>query len=136
MKSLTIGKVARLAGVGVETVRFYAREGLIPEPPRRQSGYRQYPEETIFRLLFIKRAKGLGFTLKEIKDLFSLRIDSASSCDAVRQQAEAKIAAIQDKVRTLRRMELALDNLVAACHKRRPTSRCPILEALEEGGIP
>lgn len=136
MESLTIGKVARLAGVGVETIRFYEREGLIAAPPRRESGYRQYSEETILRLVFIKRAKELGFTLKEIKDLFSLRVDSASNCDAVRQQAEAKIVAIQDKVRTLQRMEQALNKLVVACKKRRPTNPCPILEALEEGVIP
>ncbi len=67
MKPLMIGKVARRAGVGVETIRFYEREGLIAEPPRRESGYRQYPEEAVSRVRFIRRAKELGFTLKEIK---------------------------------------------------------------------
>ena len=71
MESLTIGKVAGLAGVGVETIRFYEREGLIDEPPRRASGYRQYPMNTADRVRFIKSAKELGFTLKEIKELLS-----------------------------------------------------------------
>ena len=139
MKPLTIGKVARLAEVGVETIRFYEREGLIAEPPRReagyrQSGYRQYPEETIARLRFIRRAKELGFTLREIKDLLSLRIDAGTKCDAVRGQAETKIAEIRDKVRTLQRMEQALTRLVADCRKRSPTKGCPILEAMEQEG--
>jgi MerR family copper efflux transcriptional regulator len=72
MESLTIGRVARLAEVGVETIRFYERQGLIQEPPRRESGYRQYPKDTIQRVRFIKRAKDLGFTLKEIRELLVL----------------------------------------------------------------
>ncbi len=73
MKTLTIGKVAKQSGLGVETVRFYERKGLLEEPPRNDSGYRQYHPETIVKLHFIKRAKKLGFSLKEIKELFALR---------------------------------------------------------------
>ena len=73
MQSLTIGRLARRVGVGVETLRFYEREGLIAEPPRRPSGYRDYPPETVDRNLFIRRAKELGFTLKEINELLELR---------------------------------------------------------------
>ena len=75
MKTFTIGQVAREAGVGVETVRFYEREGLIEEPSRRASGYRQYGDETVLVLKFIRRAKELGFTLKEIRSLMDLRLD-------------------------------------------------------------
>ncbi len=132
MKPLTIGKVARRASVGVETVRFYEREGLIEEPPRRESGYRQYPEETVSRIRFIRRAKELGFSLKEIKELLALRIDPEASCEDIRQRAEAKIADIEEKVRTLRRMKKALVKLTAACNGRAPVSECPILEALED----
>ena len=91
MKTLTTGQVARRSGVGVETLRFYEREGLIAEPPRNASGYRAYPEEAVAQIQFTKRAKELGFTLKEIKELLSLRVDPDTSCEAVRDQATAKI---------------------------------------------
>lgn len=134
MESLTIGKIARLAEIGVETVRFYEREGLIEEPPRRESGYRQYPEETVHRLRFIKRAKELGFTLREIKELLGLRVDLSSSatCNAVRKLAEEKIADVRGKIRTLQRMEEVLARLVGSCRNRVVTSDCPILEVLQQ----
>ncbi len=87
MKSMTIGQVAKQTGVGIETIRFYERRGLIDEPPRRDSGYRQYSEDVIARLEFIKRAKELGFSLKEINELFSLRVDHDTSCGDVRSRA-------------------------------------------------
>jgi len=132
MKPLTIGKVARLAGVGVETIRFYEREGLIERPPRRASGYRQYPEETIARLRFIKRAKELGFSLREIKELLELRIAPGTRCEDIRRRANAKINDIEEKLATLRRMKEALEKLTAACSGRGPVRECPILEALED----
>ena len=132
MKPLTIGKVARHAGVGVETVRFYEREGLIEEPPRRESGYRQYPEETVSRIRFIRRSKELGFSLREIKELLALRIDPEASCEDILERAKGKIAEIDNKVQTLGRMKRALVKLAAACSGRAPVSECPILEALEE----
>ena len=132
MKPLTIGKVARLAGVGVETIRFYEREGLIDEPPRRESGYRQYPEETVSRVRFIRRAKELGFSLKEIKELLSLRASPKSRCADVRRRAEAKIEDIEQKVCDLQRMKEALVKLTAACSGGGPVTACPILDALED----
>lgn len=132
MESMTIGKVARQAGVGVETVRFYEREGLIEEPPRRASGYRQYPCETVSRIRFIRRAKELGFTLKEIKELLSLRASPKSRCADVRKRAQSKIEDIEDKMRALQRMKDALVKLTAACSGRGPVTDCPILDALED----
>ncbi len=138
MESLTIGKVARRAGVGVETIRFYERKGLIDEPPRRESGYRQYPEETISRLRFIKRAKELGFTLKEIKELLKLQVASSSTatCDEVRKLASEKIEDVRNKIRMLRGMEAALARLIGSCRRRVVTSNCPILEALDQKEVP
>jgi Hg(II)-responsive transcriptional regulator len=130
-EALTIGKIARLAEVGVETIRFYERKGLIEEPSRRESGYRQYPEATIQRLRFIKRSKDLGFTLREIKELFALRLDPETTCADVRRRAEAKIDDIEEKIRLLQRMKQALANLTMACSGRGPVSQCPILEAME-----
>ena len=86
MEILSNRQVARRAGVGVETVRFYERQGLLEEPPRRASGYRQYPEQVVARLHFIKRAQRLGFSLKEISELLLLRVDSHTSCEEVNQQ--------------------------------------------------
>ncbi len=132
MSSLTIGKVASQAGVGVETVRFYERQGLIAEPPRRASGYRQYPPETPARIRFVRRAKLLGFTLKEIKELLSLRASPNSRCTDVRLRAEAKFEDIQQKIRDLKKMNKALKQLIAACDGRSSATECPILEALED----
>jgi MerR family mercuric resistance operon transcriptional regulator len=134
MHALTIGQVARQAGVGVETVRFYERQGLLDTPPRRASGYRQYTPEIVARLHFIRRAKEVGFALKEIRELLSLRVAPETTCGAVKQQAEAKIADIDAKLRDLQRMKMALAQLVEACSGSGPTSQCPILDALESPG--
>ncbi len=136
-ESLTIGQLARRAGVGVETVRFYERRGLIEEPPRDPaSGYRRYPEGAVARIRFIRHAKDLGFSLKEIDELLRLRIDPSTSCEEVLRRAETKIADIEAKVAILRRMKAVLEDLVRACREtcRTPSSRmhCPILDALEE----
>lgn len=130
MSTLTIGKIAQRAGVGIETVRFYEREGLIDDPPRGPSGYRHYPESVVPRLLFIKRAKDLGFTLNEIKELLSLRLDPETTCADVKQRAEVKIADIEDRIRSLRRMKKALIKLTESCSGSGPVDDCPILDAL------
>jgi len=131
MGSLRIGQLASRAGVGVETVRFYEREGLIPEPPRRPSGYRDYPTETVTRIVFIRRAKELGFSLKEICELLEFRVRPRRSCAHVKQSAEAKIADIDGKIANLRRMRRALQDLTTACEDRTPTTECPILSSLD-----
>ena len=125
--------MANRAGVGVETIRFYEREGLIEEPARRDSGYRIYPADTVDRLRFIKRAKELGFSLKEIKELMGLRLAPGATCGQVKRRAEAKIGDIEDKIRSLQRMKQALQKLTAACGGKGSTSECPILDALEDG---
>lgn len=130
-KPLTIGQVARRAGVGVETVRFYEREGLLPRPARRASGYRQYPEEAVARLHFIRRAKALGFALREIADLLDLRLDPRADRGAVKRRAAAKVEDIDKKIQDLRRMRRALVELSDACSGHGELSGCPILGALE-----
>lgn len=129
--SLTIGEVAREAGVGVETIRFYERRGLIDEPPRRASGYRQYDHSAIQRLRFIRRAKQLGFSLKEIADLLSLQSSRDTHCEDVLRQLEGKEADIERRVADLRHMQRALRDLARACKSQDPLGDCPILEALE-----
>lgn len=132
VKPLSIGEVARLTGVGVETVRFYEREDLIAEPIRRDSGYRQYPHEVVPRIKFIKRARELGFSLGEIRELFSLRVDPNTTCSEVRERVEKKIAEIDEKISDLEKMQRALGRLKRACDSNSPTStECPFLDSLE-----
>lgn len=131
METLTIGQVAKRAGVGIETIRFYEREGLIAEPERRpSSGYRQYPPKAVRRVLFIRHAKDLGFTLKEIQELLQLRVDPDSTCADVRKQTKDKIADIEQRIASLERMKDALGRLAKKCRGRGPTTECPILEEL------
>ena len=134
MGSLRIGQLAQRSGVGVETVRFYEREGLIPAPPRRPSGYRDYPLETVDRIVFIRRAKELGFSLKEISELLDLRVRPRHNCAHVKRNADAKIADIDIKMAALRRMRRALMDLTRACEQRAPTTECPILASLDSTG--
>ena len=132
MDTLSIGQVARKAGVGVETVRFYEREGLLEEPPRRASGYRQYSDQVVKRIRFIKRAQQLGFSLKEITELLLLRVDAQTSCDEVKQRTEAKIAEVEQKMVELQRMRQALLQVASLCTGQGPTGRCPMLDALDQ----
>jgi Hg(II)-responsive transcriptional regulator len=133
MDTMTIGKVAKCAGVGVETIRFYEREGLIEQPHRRDSGYRAYPAETVDRVRFVRRAKELGFSLEEIKELLALRIAPGTTCGQIKKRAEAKIGDIEDRIRGLQRMKQALRKLAVACGGNGSVSECPILDALEHG---
>lgn len=129
--ALTIGRVARSAGLAIDTVRYYEHEGLIEKPARSASGYRNYHPDVIARLRFIRQAKELGFSLHEIKELLSLRVTPGKSCADVRARAEAKIADVEQRIAQLDRMKRALAKLATACSGRGPTSECPILEALE-----
>ncbi len=128
---LTIGQLAKRSGIGIETVRFYERKGLVEEPPRTDSGYRQYPEDVVARIRFIRRAKELGFKLKEISELLSLRVDPDTKCADVKKQTELKIADVEEKIRVLQGIMTALKKLAASCVGTGPTSECPILEALD-----
>ncbi len=131
MGALTIGQLAKKADINIETIRYYERRALIPKPYRRESGYREYSEETIKRIQFIKHAKELGFSLKEIHELLSLKLDPKTPCSEVKNRAEAKIADIEEKLKTLQEMKKALVKLTKACSGKGPVIECPILEALE-----
>ncbi len=133
--SLTIGQVAKAAGVGVETIRFYEREGLINEPARRPSGYRQYPQDAVRRIQFIKNAKALGFSLKEISELLELKLDPEEGCADVGERALSKITDIEEKIHSLKRMKAALHRMVERCESKGDTSGCLILEELDRGPV-
>lgn len=131
MSQLRTSEVARRGGVNLETIRYYERRGLLPKPPRTASGYRSFGPDTVRRLRFVKRAQALGFSLKEIKALLSLRAAPKARCADVRARAEAKIEEIDVKIRALEAMRKALQRLTAACSGRGPVSDCPILESLD-----
>ena len=131
MSHLTIGRVAKEAGVNLETIRYYERQGLVPKPPRTRAGYRFYTPEAARRVHFIKRAQELGFSLKEIRELLALRVDTKTTCADVRRRAQAKIADVEAKIRALQEIRKALARVTAACTGRGPASACPILEYLD-----
>jgi MerR family mercuric resistance operon transcriptional regulator len=132
MTLLTIGELARQAHVNVETVRYYERRGLLLRPPTSRAGYRRYGGEYLARIRFIKSGQELGFSLKEIDELLSLRVAPETTCADVKARAEAKITDIDVKIRDLRRMRKALASLAASCRGQGPSSECPILEVLDQ----
>jgi MerR family copper efflux transcriptional regulator len=127
-----IGQVAEQAGVTVEAIRFYESQALIPEPPRTPAGYRQYPKETVQRVRFIQRAKELGFSLKDIHTLLTLRNEPSTTCADIKAQALQKIAEVDEKSLDLARIRRALTDLVKQCDAKAELSECPILDALDE----
>ena len=129
--ALKIGEVAERGGVNLQTIRYYEREKLLPEPPRRPSGYRMFPEQTVHRVRFIKRAQELGFSLAEIRDLLSIQIDPKKECSDVKRLAKAKMADIDEKIRTLEAMKRVLGGLTKLCPGQGPSSECPILESID-----
>jgi MerR family copper efflux transcriptional regulator len=132
MPSLTIGQMARQAGVGIDTVRFYERQGLLAEPPRRASGYRDYSAESLRRLRFIRGAKARAFSLREIRELLTLHASSAAGCAEAAALAREKLAAVEANIRGLEAVRQGLEELAAACERRTATESCPLLEALLE----
>ena len=125
---LTIGRLAARSGTAAETIRYYERVGLLPEPERLPSGYRVYREEDVRRLAFIRRAKALGFTLAEIGELLALSADETVDCDVIREHARAKIAEIDRRIADLMRMRAGLEELACYCPGAgRPLAECSIL---------
>lgn len=127
---LTIGRLAALAGVNVETVRYYQRIGLIETPPRPLGGFRKYPAGVAGQIRFIKRAQQLGFSLREIAELLKI---GDGHCADVRARAEKKRERIEAQIRDLMLLHDTLDQLIRACKKGRDGAHCPIVEALQEG---
>jgi len=129
---MKIGAVAARADVNIQTVRYYERRGLLPKPRRTASNYRLYSEDNVRRVRFVKRAQELGFSLKEIKELLALRIDSRATRVQVRERAEAKITDIEEKIRSLRAIKKTLTRLATTCGGGGSVGDCQILEALEQ----
>jgi MerR family copper efflux transcriptional regulator len=133
--SMTVGVLAEQAGVKVDTIRYYERHGLLPKPPRTNSGYRTFTHASVERLKFIKQAQALGFTLNEVKQLLALRFGPGMTCTDVRNRAQAKLAEIQQKIDSLHAMKRALRQLVSACAAEGPASECSFLANLHQRSL-
>lgn len=128
---LRIGALAAAAGVGVQTLRYYERRGLLMATRRTTAGYREYGPDAIRRVAFIRRAQAMGFTLDEIRALLALRVREPRRCDAVKQSASAARRRVREHLETLQRMDAVPGRLIRACDARAVTEACPILSALE-----
>lgn len=132
MNTLSRGQLARACNVGIEAIRFYERQGLLPPPPRSAAGYRRFSEDTVHRLNFIRRAKDLGFSLREIAELLALHDDEPGDRAQVKAITETKLAEIEAKIRDLSRIRKVLDQLATECSGKGPISGCPIIHALAD----
>lgn len=130
MNELTIGGLAKAADIGVETVRYYQRRGLMPEPPRGYGSIRRYGPGEVERLRFIRAAQDLGFSLKEVEELLSL--EQGGGCRAVKRLAEEKLVRVQERIAGLKRIEHTLTALVQRCETTRGRMSCPIIQSLHE----
>ena len=127
---MQIGEVADQAGVSIQTMRYYERRGLLPEPQRSEAGYRRYGQDALRRVRFIRRAQELGFTLEEIAELLALWEQSAVACDHVAERATATLDRIDAKIGDLQRMRSALGQYVSACRAGQTLPGCPLLLSL------
>ncbi len=134
MESLSIGALASQTAVGIDTIRYYERRRLIAVPPRRASGYRAYPADTVQRLRFIRRAKALGFTLEEIGELLALSQQRERGVKGVKAAAQAKLMRVEATLRDLQRVRAGLKKLIDGCPGHGDLDGCPILKALNTGG--
>ena len=129
---MKIGELAQRAGVGIDTVRYYERQGLLPMPARLASGYRSYDATDVSRLRFVRRAKALGFTLIEIRELLALSGRREDDMGGLKAAATGKLADVETRLAELTRIRDGLHALVAVCPGHGALEQCPILEALAE----
>jgi Hg(II)-responsive transcriptional regulator len=125
-------EVAERAGVNVQTLRYYERRGLLPEPPRGESGYRFYGHDAVRRVRFIKRAQELGFGLSDAESLLALAAGGPESCEAARELAETKVAELDRRIADLLAMRDSLQRLATTCLRPRAERECPLLHSIEE----
>ncbi|MFY3776121.1 Hg(II)-responsive transcriptional regulator [Marinobacter salsuginis] len=131
LRSMTIGALAKAAGMGVETIRYYQRRGLVEEPEKPYGSIRHYDEEALARLHFIRTAQWLGFSLDEVGEL--LKLQDGTHCDEARVLGEQKLAKVREKISSLRRIERTLEGLVQACCTEQGDVKCPLITSLYKG---
>ena len=128
--NLTVGKLAVAAGVGVETIRFYERRGLLQRPEKKAASYREYAPDDVARIRFIKNAQAIGFTLNEIGELLQLEQDSRAQCGDVQERAQKKVELVDQKIADLTRMRAELTRLAGCCPSDQPLSECRLMNCL------
>lgn len=132
-KPLTIGRLAKLANINVETIRFYQKQDLIQQPPKPEQGYRVYSDESLIQLLFIQRAKLVGFTLAEVKNLLAL--GEQGNCDETKKLAQQKLTLVNGKLTDLVQLKHTLETFIIDCENRNPIEECPIIQAFKNKKI-
>jgi MerR family mercuric resistance operon transcriptional regulator len=131
---MTIGKLAKAAGVGVETIRFYERKGILKRPAKKEGGFRYYPMDEASRIRFVRRAQELGFTLKEVKELLDIQSKRKLTGKQVEQKAKEKIQEIKEKISDLKQMEDSLEKLAQICGRgTQAIQECKIFDCFEKG---
>jgi len=134
INAISIGALSKQSGIGIETIRFYERIGVLIPAGRKASGYRYYDDESTKTLRFLRHAKDLGFSLAEIKALLKLRAGKTSQCEEVQIQASKHLQDVEDKIRHLESIQRALSKLIRQCRNKRTNEGCPILDCFEEEG--
>ncbi|MCL4546414.1 MAG: MerR family transcriptional regulator [Deltaproteobacteria bacterium] len=127
---MTIGQLAKAVNLNIQTIRYYERIGLINKPDISESGYRIYPEKAVNILRFIKHAKDIGFSLKQVSELFSLNNNKYNACSNVKKLAKEKVYEIDNKINSLNLMRNELLNLISLCEEKNNNPKCPILDNL------
>ncbi len=130
-RGYAIGEMSKRTGVNIETIRYYERIALLPKPDRTAGGNRQYNHEQLKQLSFIKRARGLGFSIREIKGLLSMAINSEFTCAEVHEITTEHLTSVQEKITSLQRLETVLQDMAAECSKG-DVPDCPIVDTLFE----
>ncbi len=134
MEKITIGKLAGLADVNIETVRFYQREGILKEPTKKANGYRYYDEDYVAKLIFIKKVKELGFSLKEIKELLEINTKPRATCNFVKDKVSKKIIEIDEKLNDLKQIRQSLTKLSCACDESADEmKKVKVMDCFESG---
>jgi len=131
MRIYNIGKLAKDVELSIDTLRYYEDFGLVERPLRQPNGYRSYTQETKNQFLFIKWAKAMGFTLKEIKEMLAIKHASSDTCETIKVQAAGKIEVIDKKILELKKLKKSLKEIVLTCEET-PGDECPILEDFEQ----
>jgi len=131
MDKMSIGALSKQTGIGIETIRFYERLGLLKPIGRKSSGYRIFDASSLKAIVFIKHAKELGFTLSEIRELLNLKADKKSKCQSVQIKAEGQLKSVEEKIHHLKQIRSVLSELIQRCRRRKVDSECPLLDCLD-----
>lgn len=132
--TMSIGALSKESGVGIETIRYYERIGLLTPPERKASGYRVFNSDSFKTLRFLKHAQELGFSLTEIKDLLRLRANKESRCEDVQARASKHLQDVEEKIKKLESIQTVLSKLIRQCRSKKTSDSCPILDCFEEKG--